>query len=25
MAGEYDYPDKEWSKISAEAKEVIAR
>ena len=25
MAGDYDYPDKEWSKISAEAKEVIAR
>ncbi|XP_029198306.1 MAP kinase-activated protein kinase 5-like [Acropora millepora] len=24
MAGDYDYPDKEWSKISAEAKEVIA-
>ncbi|XP_020609082.1 MAP kinase-activated protein kinase 5-like isoform X1 [Orbicella faveolata] len=24
MAGEYDYPDKEWSKISAEAKDVIA-
>lgn len=25
MAGEYDYPEKEWSKISPEAKEVIAR
>lgn len=24
MAGEYDYPEKEWSKISPEAKEVIA-
>ncbi|XP_078360737.1 LOW QUALITY PROTEIN: MAP kinase-activated protein kinase 5-like [Oculina patagonica] len=24
MAGEYDYPDKEWSKISPEAKDVIA-
>jgi len=25
MAGEYDYPAKEWSKISPETKEVIAR
>ena len=25
MAGEYDYPDKEWSKISSDAKDVIAR
>ncbi|XP_058962989.1 MAP kinase-activated protein kinase 5 isoform X1 [Pocillopora verrucosa] len=24
MAGEYDYPDKEWSKISSDAKDVIA-
>ena len=25
MAGEYDYPEKEWSKISSDAKDVIAR
>ncbi|PFX24120.1 MAP kinase-activated protein kinase 5 [Stylophora pistillata] len=24
MAGEYDYPEKEWSKISSDAKDVIA-